>query len=136
MRGHSAGLAVNWPTKWSGSDSIKLAHEHRESTSEDGIGHIEREWAEGTVSSILGTFNFWTKFCHSTGIARLGGGFRASATSYLCLVRALIPKIPPIKHSRHQKGHTITTCTTTHLMSEMMNLNQMVDQLVENLILH
>ena len=40
----------------------------------------EREWAEGTVSSLPGTSNVWIKFCHSTGITRLGGGVRASTT--------------------------------------------------------
>ena len=38
--------------------------------------------AEGTVSSLPGTLNFRIKFCHSTGIARSGGGVRASTTSY------------------------------------------------------
>ena len=42
----------------------------------------EREWAEGTVPSPPGTLNFRIKFCHSTGIARSGGGVRASTTSY------------------------------------------------------
>ena len=42
----------------------------------------EREWAEGTVSSLPGTLNVRIKFCHSTGIARSGGGVRASTTSY------------------------------------------------------
>ena len=42
----------------------------------------EREWTEGTVSSLPGTFNFRIKFCHSTGIARSGGGVRASTASY------------------------------------------------------
>ena len=42
----------------------------------------EREWAEGTVSSLPGTLNVRVKFCHSTGIARSGGGVRASTTSY------------------------------------------------------
>ena len=42
----------------------------------------EREWAEGTVSSLPGTLNVLIKFCHSTGIARSGGGVRASTTSY------------------------------------------------------
>ena len=42
----------------------------------------EREWAEGTVSSLQGTLNVRIKFCHSTGIARSGGGVRASTTSY------------------------------------------------------
>ena len=42
----------------------------------------EREWAEGTVSSLPGTLNVWIKFCRSTGIARSGGGVRASTTSY------------------------------------------------------
>ena len=42
----------------------------------------EREWAEGTVSSLPGTFNVRIKFCHGTGIARSGGGVRASTTSY------------------------------------------------------
>ena len=42
----------------------------------------EREWAEGTVSSLPGTLNFRIKFCHSPGIARSGGGVRASTTSY------------------------------------------------------
>ena len=42
----------------------------------------EREWAEGTVSSLPGTLNSRIKFCHSTGIARSGGGVRASTTSY------------------------------------------------------
>ena len=42
----------------------------------------EREWAEGTVSSLPGTLNFRLKLCHSTGIARSGGGVRASTTSY------------------------------------------------------
>ena len=41
----------------------------------------EREWAEGTVSSLPGTLNVRIKFCHSTGIARSGGGVRASTTS-------------------------------------------------------
>ena len=42
----------------------------------------EREWAEGTVSSLPGTLNVRIKLCHSTGIARSGGGVRASTTSY------------------------------------------------------
>ena len=42
----------------------------------------EREWAEGTVSSLPGTLNFRIKNCHSTGIARSGGGVRANTTSY------------------------------------------------------
>ena len=42
----------------------------------------EREWAEGTVSSLPGTLNVRIKFGHSTGIARSGGGVRASTTSY------------------------------------------------------
>ena len=42
----------------------------------------EREWAEGTVSSLPGTLNIRIKFSHSTGIARSGGGVRASTTSY------------------------------------------------------
>ena len=42
----------------------------------------EREWAEGTVSHLTGTLNVRIKFCHSTGIARSGGGVRASTTSY------------------------------------------------------
>ena len=42
----------------------------------------EREWAEGTVSSLPGTLNVRIKFCHSTGIAPSGGGVRASTTSY------------------------------------------------------
>ena len=42
----------------------------------------EREWAEGTVSSLPGTLNVRIKFYHSTGIARSGGGVRASTTSY------------------------------------------------------
>ena len=42
----------------------------------------ECEWAEGTVSSVPGTLNVRIKFCHSTGIARSGGGVRASTTSY------------------------------------------------------
>ena len=42
----------------------------------------EREWAEGTVSSLPGTLNVRIKFCHSTGIAQSGGGVRASTTSY------------------------------------------------------
>ena len=42
----------------------------------------EREWAEGTVSSLPGTLNVRIKFCHSTGIARSGGGVRVSTTSY------------------------------------------------------
>ena len=42
----------------------------------------EREWAEGTVSSLPGTLNVRIKFCHNTGIARSGGGVRASTTSY------------------------------------------------------
>ena len=42
----------------------------------------EREWAEGTMSSLPGTLNVRIKFCHSTGIARSGGGVRASTTSY------------------------------------------------------
>ena len=42
----------------------------------------EREWAEGTVSHLPGTLNVGIKFCHSTGIARSGGGVRASTTSY------------------------------------------------------
>ena len=41
----------------------------------------EREWAEGTVSSLPGTLNFRINFCHGTVIARSGGGVRAS-TSY------------------------------------------------------
>ena len=35
-----------------------------------------------TVSSLPGTLNFRIQFCHSTGIARSGGGVRASTTSY------------------------------------------------------
>ena len=58
----------------------------------------EREWAAGTVSSLPGTLNVQIKFCHSTGIARSGGGVRASTTSY-ALVKALIPRIRPSKHS-------------------------------------
>ena len=42
----------------------------------------ERERAEGTVSSLPGTLNVRIKFCHSTGIARSGGGIRAGTTSY------------------------------------------------------
>ena len=42
----------------------------------------EREWAEGTVSSLPGTLNVRIKFCYSTGIARSGGGVRACTTSY------------------------------------------------------
>ena len=42
----------------------------------------ERERAEGTVSILSDTLNFRIKFCHSTGIARSGGGVRASTTSY------------------------------------------------------
>ena len=42
----------------------------------------EREWTKGTVSSLPGTLNFRIKFCHSTEIARSGGGVRASTTSY------------------------------------------------------
>ena len=42
----------------------------------------EREWSEGTLSSLPGTLNVRIKFCHSTGIARSGGGVRASTTSY------------------------------------------------------
>ena len=42
----------------------------------------EREWEEGTVSSVPGTLNVRIKFCHSTGIARSGGGVRASTASY------------------------------------------------------
>ena len=42
----------------------------------------EREWAEGTVSSLPGTLNIRIKFCHSTEIARSGGAVRASTTSY------------------------------------------------------
>ena len=42
----------------------------------------ERELTEGTVSSLPGTVNVRIKFCHSTGIARSGGGVRASTTSY------------------------------------------------------
>ena len=42
----------------------------------------EREWAEGTVSSLPGTLNIRIKFCHSTGIARSSGGVRASTKSY------------------------------------------------------
>ena len=54
----------------------------------------EREWAEGTVSSLPGTLNVRVKLCHSTGIARSGGGVRAS-TNTLCLVKALISGIRP-----------------------------------------
>ena len=42
----------------------------------------EREWAEGTVSSLPATLNVRIKLCHSTGIARSGGGVRARTTSY------------------------------------------------------
>ena len=42
----------------------------------------EREWAEGTVSSLPGTLNVRIKFCHSTDIARSGGGVRAGTASY------------------------------------------------------
>ena len=47
-------------------------------------GAREREWAEGTVSSLPGTLNVRIKFCHrhSTGIARSGGGVRASTTGH------------------------------------------------------
>ena len=34
-----------------------------------------------TVSSLQGTLSVQIKFCHSTGIARSGGGVRASTTS-------------------------------------------------------
>ena len=40
----------------------------------------EREWAEGTVS-ILSSIG-QVKFCHSTGIARSGGGVRDNTTRY------------------------------------------------------
>ena len=52
----------------------------------------ERERAEGAVSSLPGTLNFRMKFCHSTGIARSGGGVRVRHNK-LCLVRALIPQV-------------------------------------------
>ena len=42
----------------------------------------EREWAEETVSSLPGTLNVRIKLCHSTGIARSGGGVRTSTKSY------------------------------------------------------
>ena len=42
----------------------------------------EREWTEETVSSLPGTINVRIKLCHSTGIARSGGGVGASITSY------------------------------------------------------
>ena len=42
----------------------------------------KREWAEGTVSSLPGTLNSRIKLCHSTGVARSGGGVRTSTTSY------------------------------------------------------
>ena len=42
----------------------------------------EREWAKGTVPSLPGTLNVRIKFCHSNGIARSGGGVRASTTSH------------------------------------------------------
>ena len=42
----------------------------------------EREWAEGTVSSLPSTLTVRIKLCHNTGIARSGCGVRASITSY------------------------------------------------------
>ena len=59
----------------------------------------EREWVEGTVSSLPGTLNVRIKFCNSSGIARSGGGVRASTTSYNYLVKALIPQICLSKRS-------------------------------------
>ena len=44
------------------------------------------------MSSLPGTLNFRMKFCHSTGIARSGGGVRVRHNQ-LCLVRALIPQV-------------------------------------------
>ena len=44
------------------------------------------------LSSLPGTLNFRMKFCHSTGIARSGGGVRVRHDK-LCLVRALIPQV-------------------------------------------
>ena len=58
----------------------------------------EREWEEGTVSSLPGTLNVRIKFCHSTGIALSGGGGQGQHNK-LCLVKALIPRIRPSKHS-------------------------------------
>ena len=40
----------------------------------------EREWAEGTVSSLPGTLNVRIKLCHSTGIARSSGGQTCAMT--------------------------------------------------------
>ena len=45
-------------------------------------GQLQVKVQEGTVSSLPGTLNVWIQFCHSTGIARSGGGVRASTTSY------------------------------------------------------
>ena len=42
----------------------------------------DREWAEGTVSSLPGMLNVRIKFCHSTGIERSCGWVRASTISY------------------------------------------------------
>ena len=58
----------------------------------------EREWAEGTVSSLPGTLNFRIKFCHSTGIARSGGGGSGPAQQAM-LSEGADPTNRPIKHS-------------------------------------
>ena len=57
----------------------------------------EREWAEGTVSILSGTLNFRIKFCHSTGIARSGGGVKPAQQAMLS--EGSDPTSRPIKHS-------------------------------------
>ena len=47
------------------------------------------------MSSLPGTLNFRMKFCHSTGIARSGGGVRASTTQQPMLSEDSDPANPP-----------------------------------------
>ena len=61
----------------------------------------EREWAEGTVSSLPGALNVRIKFCNSTGIARSGGGVWASTTSYAYGTGQASPA--QTQTSRHEK---------------------------------
>ena len=47
------------------------------------------------LSSLPGKLNFRIKFCHSTGIARSGGGrWGQGQHNKLCFVRGLIPQVP------------------------------------------
>ena len=58
----------------------------------------EREWAEGTVSSLPGTLNVRIKFCHNIGIAQSGGGVSGSAQQAM-LSEGSDPGNPPNQHS-------------------------------------